>query len=178
MAFSLGVLVGVSWAVVRSGRPDAVVGWLVDSRIDLGELLATQGRHRDARAQYRAVLEFAPSHALAHNNLGNSLLAAERLDEAVRHLETAVAGSAEAEVQFRRAIGIDPDLAAAHRRLGSTLVYLGRENEALAALERAVQLAPDDPIARANRDAVARRRPAPQAAALDPNPLMEYTRVG
>jgi Flp pilus assembly protein TadD len=77
-----------------------------------------------------------------HYNLGNSLVAAKRTEEAVAH--------------FREAVRIKPDYAKAYNNLGSTLLLLGRVDEAVAGFRRALEIQPGYETARENlQDALA-----------------------
>jgi Flp pilus assembly protein TadD len=69
----------------------------------------------------------------ARFNLGNNLVWAGRLDEAV--------------VAYRQAIGLKPDYFKARLRLGLALDEWGQFDEAIVACRRAVELKPDDPDA-------------------------------
>ena len=76
----------------------------------------------------------------ARTRLAALYLAIDRLDEAVRHLQTA--------------LGLKPEYAPAHYNLGYALALGGRRNEAIAAYERAVAIRPDYTAARSNLGAM------------------------
>jgi predicted O-linked N-acetylglucosamine transferase (SPINDLY family) len=74
-------------------------------------------------------IEVNPNFAPAHSNLGASLKALQRLDEAV--------------ASYERAIALAPDTAEAHSNLGNALRELRRPTEALARYDHAIALKPD-----------------------------------
>lgn len=101
---------------------------------------------------------------VAHSALGEALLDAGRVDEAVPHLLETLRlrpnsvrarvdlasifskrnQMAEAETQYRIALQIDPEDAEAHHGLGVVLAEKGDVQEAQAQLTRAIQLRPDN----------------------------------
>jgi predicted TPR repeat methyltransferase len=103
-----------------------------------------------------------PDDAVAHNNLGTTLYALGRLDEAEtcyrRALQikpnyaephnnlgtilNALGRLDEAEASYRNALQNKPDFADAHCNLGLTLMKLGRLDEAITQFERTMALAP------------------------------------
>jgi len=113
---------------------------------------------------YTRLLEADPDNALRHDAVGDLLLQAGRLDEAIvryqhslelnsrsapTHYNLGYALSArgrrdEAIVQFREALAIDPDYAQAHNNLGALLQLTGQVEEALAHYQRAIVLRPDN----------------------------------
>lgn len=82
--------------------------------------------HDEAVAAYKALADRHPDDAGAWLDLGLATEAAGRRDDALRHVEHALA--------------IDPQLAAAHLRRGVFLMQEGRQREAFAALDEAVRL--------------------------------------
>src|SRR5574341_2605973 len=94
---------------------------------------------------------------------GAALLRADRLDEAARRFDEAIATDPElpaahyyaglvleqrkhyarAEARYREALALDPRHARAHDRLGFVAGLQGRTEEALSQFEQAVALAPD-----------------------------------
>jgi Flp pilus assembly protein TadD len=78
----------------------------------------------------RHVLLVAPDSALAHNNLGETLLRKGQLDEAIGH--------------FREATRLAPDDPVAQCNLGIALDGRGRPAEAISHLRQAARLAPAD----------------------------------
>jgi tetratricopeptide (TPR) repeat protein len=115
-------------------------------------------------AAYTKLLDGDPTNALRHDAVGDLLLQAGRLDEAIlryrrsldlnprsasTHYNLGYALSAlgrrdEALAQFKEALAIDPDYAQAHNNLGALLQMTGRFDEALAHYERAVALRADN----------------------------------
>jgi tetratricopeptide (TPR) repeat protein len=115
-------------------------------------------------AAYTKLLDGDPNNALRHDAVGDLLLQAGRLDEAVvryrrsldlnprsasTHYNLGYALSArsrrdEAIAQFKEALAIDPDYAQAHNNLGALLQMIGRFDEALAHYQRAVALRADN----------------------------------
>lgn len=75
-------------------------------------------------------------YAEAHNSLGNELLQAGKVSEAVG--------------QYQRALRINPDYADAHESLGNALVQVGRVPEAIIPYEQALRIRPDNAEAHNN----------------------------
>ena len=92
----------------------------------LGVTLQVQGK--DSLAALRRAAEFLPDDAEAHYNLGNTLLARGRLNDA--------------EASYRRALQIRPDDADEHYNLGNALLAMGRLDEAEACYRQALQIKP------------------------------------
>jgi tetratricopeptide (TPR) repeat protein len=121
-------------------------------------------------AAYTKLLDGDPNNALRHDAVGDLLLQAGRLDEAVvryrrslelnprsasTHYNLGYALSArgrrdEAIDQFNEALAIDPEYAQAHNNLGALLQITGRFDEALAHYQRAVALRADNVDAATN----------------------------
>jgi Flp pilus assembly protein TadD len=117
----------------------------------------------DDLAAYTKLLETDPDNALRQDAVGDLLLQAGRLDEAIdryrrslglnpasapTHYNLGYALSArgrrdEAIAELREALRIDPDYAQAHNNLGALLQLRGAADEALAHFERAAALRPD-----------------------------------
>src|SRR5437899_518974 len=117
----------------------------------------------DDLAAYTKLLEGDPENALRVDAVGDLLLQAGRLDEAIdryrrslainpasasTHYNLGYALSArgrrdEAIAELREALRIDPDYAQAHNNLGALLQLRGDADEALSHFERAVGLRPD-----------------------------------
>jgi tetratricopeptide (TPR) repeat protein len=115
-------------------------------------------------AAYTKLLDGDPNNALRHDAVGDLLLQAGRLDEAIlryrrslglnprsasTHYNLGYALSArgrrdEAIAQFDEALAIDPGYAQAHNNLGALLQMTGRFEEALAHYQRAVALRADN----------------------------------
>ncbi len=91
------------------------------------------GDWEGAEADFRRALELSPEQPLVLNYLGYSLVERrEKLDEAQRMIETAVAAR--------------PDDGFITDSLGWVLYRLGKYDEAVAPMERAVELEPTDPV--------------------------------
>lgn len=124
-------------------------------------LLATSYRHA-ALAQFERMAQLDPNSPRAHQVLGDSYLAQQRLEQALEEYERAVelaptnselryqVGSVlhrmneygqSADV-FAQVIGLDPLNAEAHVLRGEALVRLGRNDEAIRSLERGLELKP------------------------------------
>jgi len=88
--------------------------WLAHN--NLGNILAEQGRIKEASAHYSKALRMKPDHAETHNNLGLALFRQGRIDEALRH--------------YYRAVQIMPHSAQAHNNLAVALNGEGRLDEA------------------------------------------------
>jgi len=87
------------------------------------------GNFEEAERSYEAAIAIQLSFPEAHNNLGISLKALNRLYEA--------------ETAFKRAIALKPSFAEAHNNLGNTLLALGDLEAGKACLQQALQLKPD-----------------------------------
>jgi tetratricopeptide (TPR) repeat protein len=77
-----------------------------------------------------------PDNARAHINLGNTLRAGGKLDEAIAH--------------YVKALDLEPDNAGAHIDLGNTLRVRGRLDEAMAHYLKALDIEPDNAGAHIN----------------------------
>ncbi|MEW6078971.1 MAG: tetratricopeptide repeat protein [Thermodesulfobacteriota bacterium] len=132
----------------------------------------------------RAV-QINPNLAEAHMNLGSALLASNRLDEAVTHLETSVRLSpwltpaypllARAGYQkdgninramdlCRRALAVDPDFADAEVMLGALLQHGGNPHQGLFHLKRVLDRLPSHPQANLNAGIALNRLNRPEEA--------------
>ncbi|HUI06608.1 MAG TPA: tetratricopeptide repeat protein [Verrucomicrobiae bacterium] len=98
--------------------------------ISLGFL--TWRRNQDYRSEIAiradAVARF-PNQPRAHYNLGDALLRAGRVQEAV--------------AQYEQAVRIQPDYAAAHNNLGFALMELGQVQDAIRHFQQALRINPD-----------------------------------
>lgn len=97
-------------------------------RLRHGDALVRQGHFDEARAAYEAALALDPDFAMAHRNLGQTLLALEDLPGALRHLE--------------RAAELSPDDGVVFGSLAQTRWRLGDEAGAEAAAGEAERKAP------------------------------------
>ena len=131
--------------------------------INLGVLLAQQGRLDEAIDQYRQALAIEPDSSGAHVNLGMALTRQQQFDEARDH--------------FRRALEIDPLGLEARCCLGHLLLLEQRIDEARAEFEKAVATHPRCVAAHDDLAAILLRqgrmdasiRHSRAALALDPN---------
>jgi Flp pilus assembly protein TadD len=99
----------------------------------LGVIRTEAGDHAASADLFARVTELSPGDADAHYNLGTSLLALGRPEEAVAHL--------------RRAMTLAPQHAKALNNLGSALRALRRLDEAEEIARRATEVAPELPTA-------------------------------
>jgi tetratricopeptide (TPR) repeat protein len=96
---------------------------------NLGYALAEQGEHDKAIAHYKTVLQSHPrADATVWNNLGGSLMATGKPEEAIK--------------AFQNALKLDPSMGDAHQNLGLALVRSGRQQESLIHFGDAVRLEP------------------------------------
>jgi tetratricopeptide (TPR) repeat protein len=131
----IGLYVLLVWAAA-----DLCVGWRWrrvvlggGSAIILAALIfcahAQTAYWRDSETLWTHTLACTSNNAVAHNNLGNTLVKKGRVDEAFSH--------------FRMALQIKPDYADAHNNLGNALFKKGNVDEAIAHYQRALQINPD-----------------------------------
>lgn len=99
--------------------PNHPFGWQI-----LGAVLRQQGQMGASLLPMQKSAQLLPQQAAAHYNLGNTLKALGRLEQA--------------EASYGRAIALKPDFAEAHNNRGNTLKALGRLNEAEASCRQAV----------------------------------------
>lgn len=137
----------------------------------LGVVRHAQDRSEDALALIGEALTIVPEHAGAWNNLGNVLIGAAKIEEALVAYENSArlaAGRpesadalnnlgtiyrrlgqlAEAEVALRRAVEARPDFADAWYNLSQALIKQGKVEEGVRANSRAVTLWPRNLLAR------------------------------
>ena len=124
----------------------------------------------DELTLWQATVAAYPESARSHTNLGNTLLAAGRLSEAIGQYEAALRlqpyapeahinlsnafarlGRPSAAVEHgEAALRLEPDSADAHVNLGNALLQLGRVDEAIGHYEAALRIQPDAPDVRVN----------------------------
>ena len=134
------------------------------ARLNLGAVLAEQGRFAEAAAQLTEGLALEPGNVELEMNLGAVLASLGRLPEALEHLETALRlspGNAQilsnlAQVEalrgrfdasaehYRAVLASSPRDARANRGLANALLRLERPDEAALAYERALASDPRD----------------------------------
>jgi predicted O-linked N-acetylglucosamine transferase (SPINDLY family) len=105
--------------------------------VNLGNLLARQGRREEALAQYDQALAARPDFLEGLFNRASLLLELKRPDGALEG--------------FERVVALRPDLAPAWNNRGSALLALRRTEEALASFERVLALNPAHANALTNR---------------------------
>ena len=110
---------------------------LADPYLNLGIALAEMGRWQDAVPAYRQALSLPTlgGTAIAHQNLGLSLLHLRQYPEAEREL--------------RMAITLDPRMEGAYYNLGLLLLVTDRLTEARAAFQQVQRIAPQSPFSQA-----------------------------
>lgn len=107
-----------------------------DALHETGMQAIEAGDGRGAVRAFRRVVELAPRHQYAWNNLGRAYLMLGKLDSA--------------EVAFRKQIEINPFDQWAHNNLGLVLRREGRKNEAAAAFRKQIEVNPVDQYAYEN----------------------------
>jgi Flp pilus assembly protein TadD/GR25 family glycosyltransferase involved in LPS biosynthesis len=113
----------------------AMGGDLPEYHNNLGNILASLGRHQDAVASFRTALQKRPQYPEALNNLGRCLLE--------------LAQPAEAERCLSQAVELRPQMIEALNHRAAALQQLGRIEEALACRRKHVQFVPNNPMAHA-----------------------------
>ena len=132
-----------------------------DAFESLGVILGRLGRHEEAIARMRRLLEIDPSSIMAHSNLSLYFNQLGDIERAEHHLgmatrlsmggpaadrreevEAEEADRARRETMFRQVLEIDPDDALAHFGMGELLVERGDFAAAVGHLERAISSEP------------------------------------
>ena len=138
-----------------------------DVHNNLGIAWFRQGKHDEAVACFRRVLELDPAHLKANANLGAVLQQCGKLDEAIACCRRALQidpRSAGPEASWKRlaspgeagrghrlchrALELDPNHAGVRLNLGMSLHALGKLDEAIAQYRRGCDLDPDNASAR------------------------------
>jgi len=127
-------LVGAAIVAIVANLP--VMAVRDQTYLNLGSLLAQNGKTADAIAVLSKAVSLDPDHAEARFRLGLAYRDAGNTQAAIDELQAAVR--------------LRPEQGEAHAALGIELAQLNRLAEALPHLERAVTLAPNDPSAHAN----------------------------
>jgi tetratricopeptide (TPR) repeat protein len=129
----------------------------------LGNLLRTEGRHREAIARYEAAVRMRPGYEPTHVHLASALLADDRPDESIAEAKEALSLNpldpeahvdlgaallrlsrfAEAEHEYREAVSLKPGDAVARSGLGMALAEQGRTEQGLEQLREGVAINPD-----------------------------------
>ena len=133
---------------------------LNEGRYNLALALAKAGDNAGAIAEFEAVIKLNSEHTGAHRGLGLTLMHEEKLEQALHHVQRAVALSAtdaeawnnlglvymrrlafaEAINAFQRATAANPSLIKAHFNLAQALTRAGRSDEAQRANQRGAEL--------------------------------------
>ncbi len=95
--------------------------------MNLGAVLADQGKLPGAIEHYERVLQIKPDYIAAHYSFGTVLANQGKLPEAIEH--------------FERALQIKPDYIDAHINLGTALANQGKLPEAIPHFQQALNLA-------------------------------------
>ena len=170
---AIGLLMVLAWGLgwvwknlgsrVKPVRPIVVAIVLVISAAEAHGVRQYLVQWRDSETLYQHMLTLAPDSSRVHNNLGNTLFAQGRLDEAIDYYQRAVKadpkaadayqnlGSAlatcgrlgEAAAQFHQALELKPDYASAHKNLGVALIGMRQLDEALVHFRAALEIEPD-----------------------------------
>jgi Flp pilus assembly protein TadD len=166
---SLGLIAlaggGFAWLLQRKGlwnRP-AAQAICVAVLATLAVLTWRQSyAYVDVETLYRVTLDRNPESWMVHNNLAGALIARGEVDEAIAHIEKALAlrpdyaearnnlGLAlasrgrvdEALEQYRKSLELQPAYAEAHNNLGVLLAHRGQLEDAIAHYTRALQIDP------------------------------------
>lgn len=96
--------------------------------LNLGIVMALQGKLEDARTNFEISLEFNPQSAVAHYNLGLVLSRLGRMNEAIIH--------------FTNALDIDPMDAECHNNFGVALMNKGEVDKAVQHFSEAIRIDP------------------------------------
>jgi Flp pilus assembly protein TadD len=143
-----------------------------EALIDLGVVLAKQGRFDEAAEHFHATLALgiSPNQVKALVNLGILFKKQGNLGQAKRHFQAAIAIDSDdasahynlgillarqgafsaATDHFRRALSVHPTLAQAHNALALALIQGGNVDEAIVHFEEVLRLRPDFAEARSN----------------------------
>ena len=147
---SIGVIAtaaaGIAMFLARRSPGGRAGGWLLVAML-LSALAYGSNRecrfYRDSETLYRETLRRNPGSWMAHNNLGQILVAGGQVDAAIDH--------------YRRALEIYPAFPGTHDNLGVALLKKGRVDEAVAQLQKAAELDPYDAMVHDNLGIAFRR---------------------
>lgn len=176
----IGLLFGITWALVESGK----LGRINSNMLGSGVLaLATTitviqlPNWKSSESIFRHTIEVSPDNFMAHMNLGVALDRAGKLEEASKHYDIAVTirpfypdalsnlGGARArlgdlssaENLFKRAIGSSPTFVQAHYNLGLVYWQTGRQSWGVIEWMRALRLNPGFAPARGSLENILQR---------------------
>jgi len=96
---------------------------------NLGNVLARQGKTKEAIGHYARALQISPNFPNVHNNLGKALARQGKTEESIGH--------------YLKALQLKPDLPEAHNNLGNALARQGKDQEAIDHYTKALQLKPN-----------------------------------
>jgi hypothetical protein len=143
---AIGLYIAIAWGaadLVRGARWQPAVARTTLGAVAvvvlgaLGVRAWQQARYwHDSATLYRRTLEAGGESPVIHNNLGNEMQARGQLDEALRHLE--------------RAVALKPDYLDAHTNLAIVLQGLGRGHESIAHYQLVLAANPNFDIAHGN----------------------------
>lgn len=154
------------WTYTLQHNPQA---WIAHN--ELGLVLASSGRLREAVTRYEEALRLNPDYPEAHINLGNAWFQMGKAAEAAREYEAALRtrsnfareahldlghvllqmGKVEEAVgQYEAALRLHPDYAEAHYSLGNALMEQKRIPEAIAQFRETLRIRPNDASAHNN----------------------------
>ncbi len=157
--------------LLLSGRRALMNGAAVCLLASLGWLTCRQSAmYADLETLWRTTIARNPSCWMAYNNLGAFLLESGRVEEAIKHIQTALKfgpdnaaaytnlgdalrqqGRLDASfAQYNRALAIEPGNPVTHANLGTALLQAGRVEEAMAHYRTALEIKPDFARARTN----------------------------
>jgi len=165
----IGLFIIISWGVpelLAKWRHRAIVVPIVTAAVLIVLVSFTwrQLQHwQDSISLLQHTLNVTKNNALAHNNLGNTLVQQGKIDEAITHFVSALRikpdssnahnnlgiallelGNIEGAIaHFTETLRLQPDLAETHNNLGVALFKQGRLDEAVAHYLSAVRLKPD-----------------------------------
>lgn len=147
------------------------------AEVQSGNRLSSEGKRREAMAQYQKALSRNPDLVEAHTKLGLLLAAEENISEALAHFENAVeikpdlviarynlaallarqGRLEEAAGHYRKVLAIDPDNALAHFSMGNLLSISKEFRGAADHYREALRINPDNQDARRNLESVQRQ---------------------
>ncbi len=133
--------------------------YLPDAWVGVGDVMAAQGRYREAEPAYTRATELDPGDFNAQVGRGQSLLALGRTVDGIRAMH--------------RALTINGEAAEVHISMASAYLVLGQPEAAVGYGERAVALMPENAAARINLGAAYERTGKPGAAASQYEVAME-----
>ena len=159
------LLITLLLALPSGAQQPGADGGGIAARFERAAELQRRGELKEAEAEYKALIAFAPQLAEAHANLGAVLARRGQYQDAVSAYEMALrlspqltpvwlnlgiahyrqARFTDAVKAFKRFLDKAPDNVQAHQLLGISLVELGRPVEAVKHLEFALRAVPDEP---------------------------------